>query len=162
MLYRTEKQFQGTSFKRSDNRLLQAASLALDHFNFSCCSPIAVRISFCFPTSSASAVAPRLYPLQLQFPDCFRDSPLGSALAAAPDYVFFSCYNRLRPLQLILSDCHQFASALAACCSRVASAPDAAPRDCVRFSCCAPITSAFAAAPLVPQICVRSGCMLLL
>ena len=91
--------------------------------------------SCCSPFASASAVAPRLHPLQLLL----------------PDFVLFSCSSRLHLLQLLLPHCIRFS-----CCSPIASASAAAPRlrplqlllpDCVRFSCSSPIASASVAQP---------------
>ena len=72
--------------------------------------------SCCSPFASASAVAPRLHPLQLLLPDFVLfscSSPFASASAAAPS---------LHPLQLLLPNCVCFS-----CCSPIASASAASP-----------------------------------
>ena len=108
-------------------------------------------LQLCSPMASASSAAPRLFPLQLCCIHFICCSPIASASTAAPrlrplrlllpDCVRFNSAPQWRPLRLLLPDCVRFNSA-----------PQWRPLrlllpDCIRFNCCSPIASASAAAP---------------
>ena len=81
-----------------------------DCVRFSCCSPIAlIRFNCCSPFASASAAARHLCLLQLLLPDCvrFNCSPIASASAVAPRLRPPQVQLLLR-LHLQLPDCVRF------------------------------------------------------